>query len=89
MLYNVHTSTTIQRIIATFSEVVSLCKISANLYISAHLHIGNDCDQLQHTTVPHTIHVDGKTVHQRLLFDLTNIYVGNVLFCVMNISSSR
>ena len=65
-------------------------KINTNLSISAHLHNGNHGNQIHHTTnAMHTGERRASTII--ICFVLFNFvyYVGNMLFCAMNIFSSR
>ena len=58
--------------------------------ISAHLHIGNHGNQIRHTT--NGINVgEGRASKNIVCFVSFNFvyYVGNMLFCAMNIFNSR
>ena len=65
-------------------------KINTNLSISAHLHNGNHGNQIQHTT--NAMHTGERRASNIIIcFVVFNFvyYVGNMLFCAMNIFSSR
>ena len=60
--------------------------MKGKLKVSVHLHMGNYVNQVHHTNNTR----EGREVKIKIIFALfTFVYAGNMLFCVMNIFTSR
>ena len=83
-----HISATVEQIITKFSTVVTRGKKKEKLSISAHLYIGNYGNQIRHIT--NLMHMgEGPAYNFCYLLLYKKMIWADMLFCVMNIFSSR